>query len=198
MSRRKRIALWLGIGVVGVAVFLVILGTVVGNPDDGEAEAQGIASSPAQAPTASPTPTLVPAPIVQECPTPEEEVYFQSVGTVSFALMESMAEWGSSLDEIVANPMLFESHAWRMNTIEGLQVLKIHANNLMDIGGPESVTYIDRHLESVARTANLAIDTLDLGIRSMNVDTIDSVAYTISHMNLLAGEVTGMIETFCE
>ena len=152
--------------IVGILVLTIVLGIFVGvlisffgtGPESSESQ------------RAEPLPTASSV----TCPTPREEAYLESVGSVIGILNGASQRLGSLFTQAENNASLFRDAKWQARVKDDLNVLLEASNRMKSLTPPtERARPLHDHLERAARAISVAVPLFTYGIDELVPEAIE-------------------------
>ncbi len=196
--RRISALQWIGIGVGSVVGLIIMLAIIVAALDSGSGtdseEAGGSTTAPK---TIVAVPTNTPAPIVDECPTPAEQAYFDATAAIAPVLADAMNSMGESFIEVGDNPLLMFTDDWKLDVALSMAALQISTAEIRGLDAPPTVKLIHADMLALADALDNSISLMTTGIDDLDVASMQAAVGEMNRVNELIVSATARVVAFC-
>ena len=190
-----------------VAVFFLIfmVAIVIFVPASDDTTAEAVAPTPVATHVLIPTPepTITPIPTrplteAQECPTPEEQVYFDTIQSDLLRLGTLTTMMSEDLGRPAANQMLYTDDLWQMTMANHFDLLPRYADDLLKHDVPPRAAEVGRLMQRMVSEYQTAIAMYADGIANLDPDVLAEGEYWITLATDDVGYIKGQIASFCQ
>ena len=188
---RTKVIAWSFAGCYVCLLAMIIAMGIIGSAID---------NSPSDPVQAAPDPAraAVPTPVVQECPTPEETLYFEVVQEHLLASGESMGSIGRLSTNAGNDLSLLFNENWKLEVAIALALLITTADAIEAMAPPDSARSIHQDLIQVADHQRKAAVLFAQGVDTFDMNLIIESGSHLDAISVPVASGVQKIESFCQ